>query len=180
MCSDAIAAWMTYGAAAAQRQRAVERLAPAGDLRGVPARAVLVGEQHELAVVEPGVPARIVEQHQRPQAVHLGLVRHQLGERRAEPQRLRGEVDAAAVALVEDQVDDRQHRRQPLGQQMVGRNPERDARILILRFARDRRRFIVSSETRNARAISSVRSPPSARKRQRDLRLERRARDGST
>ena len=35
---------------------------------------------------------------------------------------------------------------------------------LIFRFARESRRFIVSSGTRNARAISSVRSPPSARK----------------
>ena len=35
---------------------------------------------------------------------------------------------------------------------------------LILRFARESRRFIVSSGTRKARAISSVRSPPSARK----------------
>ena len=33
----------------------------------------------------------------------------------------------------------------------------------ILRFARDSRRFIVSSATRKARAISSVVSPPSAR-----------------
>ena len=35
---------------------------------------------------------------------------------------------------------------------------------LIFCFARESRRFIVSSGTRNARAISSVRSPPSARK----------------
>ena len=34
---------------------------------------------------------------------------------------------------------------------------------LIFRFARESRRFIVSSETRNARAISSVVRPPSAR-----------------
>ena len=34
---------------------------------------------------------------------------------------------------------------------------------LILRFARESRRFIVSSGTRKARAISSVVSPPSAR-----------------
>ena len=92
MCSDAIAAWMTYGAAAPERERAVERLAPARDLRGVPARAVLVGEQHELAAGEARVAARVVEQHQRLEAVHLRLVRHQLGERRAEPERLRRQV----------------------------------------------------------------------------------------
>ena len=36
--------------AAAQREGAVEPCAPVRDLRGVPARAVLVGEQDELAV----------------------------------------------------------------------------------------------------------------------------------
>ncbi len=102
--------------AALQREGPIKRLAPMGDLGGVPARAVLVCEQHELAALEPGLAARIVEQHQRPEAVHLGLVRHQLGERRAEPERLRRQVDAAAVALVEDQVDDREHRSQPLRQ----------------------------------------------------------------
>jgi hypothetical protein len=67
----------------------------------------------------------------RPRAisVHLGLVRHQLNERVPEPQRLRGQIDASAVALVEDQVDDRQHRRQPLRQPVVGRNAEADAGI---------------------------------------------------
>ena len=34
---------------------------------------------------------------------------------------------------------------------------------LIFAFARDRRRFIVSGATMNARAISSVLKPPSAR-----------------
>jgi hypothetical protein len=42
--------------------------------------------------------------------VHLRLVGHQLGERAPEPDRLSREVSAAAVALVEDQVDDREHR----------------------------------------------------------------------
>ena len=57
----------------------------------------------------------------------LGLVGHQLGERAAEPDRLGRQVDAPAVALVEDQVDDREHRREPVRQQVVGRHPERDA-----------------------------------------------------
>jgi hypothetical protein len=99
------------------------------DLRGVPARAVLVCEQHQLAAFEPGVTACIVEQHEREQAVHLRLVRHQLGERVSEPERLRGEIEATAVALVEDQVDDRQHRSEPLGQQVVVRHGEGDAGV---------------------------------------------------
>jgi hypothetical protein len=70
MCSDAIAAWTMYAPRPCS-ERTVERLAPARDLGGVPARAVLVCEQHELAVREPGVTARVVEQHQRHQAVHL-------------------------------------------------------------------------------------------------------------
>ena len=78
------------GPAAAQRERAVEHRAALRDLLGVPARRVLVGEQHELAVVEARVAARVVQQHQRQQAVDLGLVGHQLGERAAEPQRLVG------------------------------------------------------------------------------------------
>ena len=95
-----------------------------------------------------------MEQHHRQQAVHLGLVGHQLGERPAEPDRLGREVAAAAVALVEDQVDDREHRGEPVGQQVVGRHPERDPGRPILRFARTSRWAIVGSGTRNARAIS--------------------------
>ena len=55
-----------------------------GDLRRVPQRAVLVGEQHDLAVAQARLAARVVQQHQRQQAVHLGLVGHQLGERAPE------------------------------------------------------------------------------------------------
>ena len=71
--------------------------------------------------------ARVVEQHQREERVRLGLVRHQLGECRAEPDRVGGEVAAAGVALVEDEVDDGEHRREPLGQQVRRRYAKRDA-----------------------------------------------------
>ena len=67
-----------------------------------------------------------MQQHQRQQAVHLGLVGHQLGERPPEPERLGRQVAAAGVALVEDQVDDREHGGEAIGQQVVGRHPERD------------------------------------------------------
>jgi len=49
--------------------------------------------------------------------VHLGLVGHQLGECATEPDRLDREVSAAAVALVEDQVDDGEHRGEAVGKQ---------------------------------------------------------------
>jgi hypothetical protein len=67
-----------------------------------------------------------VQQHHREQAVDLRLVGHQLRERAAEPERLGRQLAAATVALVEDQVDDREHRGEPIGQQVVGRHPERD------------------------------------------------------
>ena len=82
--------------AAAQGERTVEHRLALGDLRPVPERAVLVGEQHELAVAEARLAAGVVQQHQREQGLHLGLVGHQLGERAAEPDRLAGQVAAAA------------------------------------------------------------------------------------
>ena len=113
------------------------------------------------------------------QAVHLGLVGHELGERRAEPQRLRGEVDAAAVALVEDQVDDREHRGQPLREQVAGGNAERDAGIADLAFrARQPPLHRLLGDQEGAGDLLGG-QPAERAQRQRDLRLERRARDGS-
>ena len=72
-------------------------------------------------------------QHEREQGVRLGLVGHQLDQGAAEADRLRRQVDAAAApALVEDQVDDREHRVEPLGQQVVGRDGKRDAGVADL------------------------------------------------
>jgi len=47
--------------------------------------------------------------------VHLGLVGHQLSEHAPEPDRLGREVAPVAVALVEDQVDDGEHRGEAVG-----------------------------------------------------------------
>jgi hypothetical protein len=115
-----------------QRKCPVEQRTPSGDLRLIPARAILVGEQDELALVEAGLPPGVVEEHQREQALHLGLVGHQADERAAEADCLPGEVDSPAVALVEDQVDDREHGGQPVGQDVIGRDAEGDARLLDL------------------------------------------------
>ena len=57
-----------------QSQGPVEHRPPVGDLRGVPERAVLVGEQDQVAVPKPCLAAGVVQQHQRQQAVHLRLV----------------------------------------------------------------------------------------------------------
>ena len=79
----------------AAAQAAAHEGAAFGDERGVPTRAVLRGQRHERAVgVGPRVPARRGEQHEREQAHRLGLVRHELDEQSAEPDRLAAEVVA--------------------------------------------------------------------------------------
>ena len=101
----------------------------------VPERAILVLEQHDLAVgSDPRGASRVLEEHEREQAEHLGLVGHEHGEELREPDRLVAEVGAHVVgagrrrvALVEHEVEHREHRAQPLGEQVVGRDAERDA-----------------------------------------------------
>ena len=104
--------------------------------------------------------------------MHLGLVGHQLRERRAETKRLRRKVDAAVVALVEDQVDNGQHRPEPLGQQMVGRNAERDAGILDLALCARKPPLhrLLGDEERAGDLLGA--KPAERAQRQRDLRLE--------
>ena len=126
--------------AAVQRQRPVEHDAAFLDLRGVPERPVLVCQQHELPVSRSRPAARVVQQHHREQPVHLGLVGHQLGERPAETQRLGRQVAAGRrrrVAGVEDQVHHREHGRETIGQQVVGRHAKRDPGRLDLAFGAD-------------------------------------------
>ena len=79
-----------------EREGPIQRRPAVGDLLGVHERAVLVGEQHQLAVPEPGLAAGVEQQHQRQQTVHLGFVGHELGERPTQLQRLGREVAAAA------------------------------------------------------------------------------------
>ena len=120
------------GAAPAQRKRAVERRAPRLDLPAVPQRPVLLGEQHQLAAAHARRAARVVQEHQRQQPTDLRLVGHQLVQRASQADRLAGELPATVVALVEDQVDHRQHRAQTVGQQVRRRDPERDRGVLDL------------------------------------------------
>ena len=70
-----------------------------------------------------------MQQHHRQQAVYLGLVGHQLDKRAPESQRLARQLAAGGrrrIPLVEDQVDDREHGVEPIGQQMIGRHSKRD------------------------------------------------------
>ena len=159
------------GAAAAQGQRPVERGAAGGDLLRVPERAVLVGEQHQLAIAEACPAAGVVQQHQREQAVHLGLVGHQLGERPPEAQGLGHQLSAAAVAGVEDQVCDREHGCEPIGQQVVRRHPERDPGGLDLVLgAHEPARHRRLADQEGARDLGGAEAAERAQ-RERDLRL---------
>ena len=89
---------------------------------------------------------------------------------RAHPERVLAQlgpqpVDAAGrrVALVEDQVDDLQHRAQP-GAPARRRGAPRGTRASArVRLARTIRCATVDSRTRKARAISPVWSPPNSR-----------------
>ena len=61
----------------------------------VPEAAILVGEEDELSVRRhAGVPARVLEEHQREQPVRLRLVGHEDAEKLCEPDRLGTEVAA--------------------------------------------------------------------------------------
>ena len=75
--------------------RPVERGPAQPDLLLVPERAVLIGEQDQLAIREPRLAAGVVRQHQGEQPVHLRLVRHQLGQRTVDADRLGGQVARA-------------------------------------------------------------------------------------
>ena len=70
-------------------QRGVEHRQALADCAAVPARAVLLLEQHQRAVgADAGRAPRIVQQHQREQAARLGLVGHQRDQQPAEADRL--------------------------------------------------------------------------------------------
>jgi hypothetical protein len=118
------------GAGGREPQGPLEQGVGLGDLVPVPARAILVLEQHELA---GGVGARlapgVVEEHEGEQPERLGLVGHQLGEGPGQADRLRGELAAdqgirgrGQVALVEDEVERGEHRGQALRQVLVARD----------------------------------------------------------
>ena len=122
-----------------------EQLLTLGDLRPVPARAVLVGQQDQVARrADPAAAARVGQQQQRQQPCHLGLARHQRGQRAGQPDRLvaqiapdQGVAGRRFVARGEHQVHDAQHAADPPGP-LVGRGEgQRDARLPDLAFRAD-------------------------------------------
>ena len=85
-----------------------------------------------------------MEEHQREQAERLRLVGHQDGEQLREPDRLLAEVGADVlaaaarrVALVEDEIQDGEHRAKPLWEHVVGWDAERDPGIADLPLRAD-------------------------------------------
>jgi hypothetical protein len=124
-------------ATAAERERSIEDLASLGDLVGVPELAVLVVQQDQLAVAKTRLAPRVVQQHHRQETVDLGLVRQQLSEGARQPDRFCRELVAAAVPLVEDEIDDGQDGVDTLLQQLGGRHAERDAGGLDLALGPD-------------------------------------------
>ena len=108
--------------------------------RGIPAAAVLVGQEHEVARRRrPRRSAGLDQQHQREQADGLGLVGHQLDQHPTEPHGLDAQVVSdesvarrGRVALVEDEVHDGQHPGETLGQVGVARHAVRDAGVADL------------------------------------------------
>ena len=120
---------------AAERLGAGQRRQPAADQQPVPKPAILVEQQHRRAIrAGAGAGARRLDFHQRDQPVHLRLVGCKPGQDAAEPQRLLAELRphpvvarGRRIALVEDQVDHLQHRRQAAGELGAARHLERHA-----------------------------------------------------
>ena len=106
----------------------------------IPPGAVLLLEGHEHAVgIHSRRPARVVEQHQREQAFGLRFVVDQLDDESAESDRLVAQRDphhvtprARGVALVEQEVHDREHATDTLGPASRIGNAERDPRVADL------------------------------------------------
>ena len=178
----AIAACSAYGPArTAERFGAASAASPRRISSRSQRRAVLVEQQHRLARGPTRAPQpRRLDLHQRDEAVDFRLLRRELGENSAQPQRVLAEgrphpvvARGRGVALVEDEVDDLEHRRQTLGALGPTRHLEGNPASASVRFARTMRWATVGSGTRKARAISSVVRPAKQAERERDARLGR-------
>jgi hypothetical protein len=115
-------------------QAGPDEILPLGDQGRVPQPPVLVGEPHQVALGRrPGRPPGGDQQQQGQQAHRFRLVRHERDDEPGQPHRLGAQVvphqDLAGrrrVALVEDQVQDREHRAQPVGKLGVAGDAVRD------------------------------------------------------
>jgi hypothetical protein len=102
----------------------VDHAQPLLDLGPIPKRAVLILQQHHLTgVIQARLTPRMLEQHQRQQRPRLRVAGEGLDQHSRQPNRLVGEFVAdqglgagGEVALVEDQIESRQHRGEALRQ----------------------------------------------------------------
>jgi hypothetical protein len=112
--------------AAAERLGPLERRQSAADEQLIPAPPVLIQQKHGLSRgADAGAQAGRLDLHQGDQPVHFRLVRRELREDPAQSQGLLAErrpdpvlPGGGGVALVEDEIDHFQHRREP-GRQLV-------------------------------------------------------------
>ena len=111
-----------------------------GDGRVVPQRPVLVLQHDEVpARVGAGAAPGMMQEHEGEEATDLGLVRHELVQVAAQPDRLGREVGAdqiiagtCCIPLVEHQIDDGEYRGEPVEEVVVGRHLEGNIGVLDL------------------------------------------------
>ena len=175
-----MAACSAYGPIDRVASERSTRLVPFGDLRAIPQRAVLVRQEHQLAVGRRarGTP-RLLQQHEGEQTDRLGIGQ-ELDQKPPYADRLGGQVDArhraarrGRVAFVEHQVDDAQHRIEALRQLVGFRHLVGNARVADLALRADdalgeRRR---AGEERLGDLLG--RQAAHLAQRQRDLRVDR-------
>src|SRR5262249_55842077 len=101
----------------------------------IPASAVLIEEQDRLSHrAYPRLGTRCLNLHQSNQTVHLRLIRRKLSQNAAEAQRALAELrthpvitSGRGVALIKDEIDDLEHRRQTGGKVSAARDFKRNA-----------------------------------------------------
>ena len=129
-----MAACTWYGPDGAGTQRRLDQRLALRDLGAIPAGAVLLLEQHEIAFGrDPRLAPRVVQEHEGEQPGDLGVLGEAGVHEPGETDRLAAQVVAfevvargRGVALVEDQVETRQNAGEALLEQGRRRNAERD------------------------------------------------------
>ena len=182
-CTAAIAAWSVYGPNWRDASARSTSATPSAICSPVPQRAVLVGQQDQLALrrAARGAP-RFLQQHEREQPRDLGLGQ-QLQQQPSQPDRLARHVvprerraRRRRIAFVEHEVDHAQHGVQPLRQLGARRHLVRDARVADLRLgAHDALGERGRAGEKGARDLLG-REPAHFAQRERDLRVRRQRR----
>jgi hypothetical protein len=168
-------------AGTAERQAAAHERPALLQERGIPARAVLLGERDEVAGRSRARgPSRVREQHEGEEAEDLGLARQEAVEHAPEADGLRAEVRAdepgpgrGRVALVEDEVDHGEHRAQARREVARVRHPVRDPGVADL--ALRARQALAHRRLGHAERARDVGRPEPAEQPQRERHLRRRA-----